>query len=78
MFVVLCGVVIRDRYSDLFLFSLLGKPADRATYFADVFSLFFFYFFNGRLSNTCSSAPNGAIFTKISGFQTGVRACSSY
>ena len=46
------------------LFSPLGKLAGRDIYFADVFSLFF-YFFNGRLSSPRSSDANGAIFTKI-------------
>ena len=48
-------------------FSPLGKLAGRAIYFTDVFSIFFNYFFNGRLSSPRSSDTNGAIFTKISG-----------
>ena len=52
------------------LFSPLGKLAERAIYFADVFSLFF-YFFNGRPQSLGSSEPNGPIFTKISGLVDG-------
>ena len=54
------------------LFSLLGKFAGRAIYFADVFSLFF-NFYNRRISRPCSSEPNGPIFTKISGLADGCK-----
>jgi len=46
-------------------FSPLGKLAGRASYILPVFSLFFIYFVNGRLSNTCISDVNAPIFNKI-------------
>jgi len=53
-------------------FTLLGKLAGRAIYFADVFSLFF-NFFNGRLRSHAGSEANGPIFTKISGLVDGCK-----
>jgi len=38
-----------------------------------MFFLYFLIFFNGRLSNTCSSEANGAIFTNISGLVDGCK-----
>jgi len=52
-----------------YLFSPLGKLADRAIYFANAFSLF--YIFKGRFSSTCFSESNRPIFTKISGLVEG-------
>jgi len=40
-----------DKHHLVDLFSPLGKVAGRAIYFTDVFSLFFLFFFNGRLSS---------------------------
>jgi len=48
----------------LCLFSLLGKLAEMAIYFANVF-FFTFYIFNGRLSNTCCSEANGPIGRRV-------------
>jgi len=48
-----------------YLFSLLGKLAERAIYFANVF-FSFILLFNGRLSGLCSSEANGLIFSKVS------------
>jgi len=49
------------------LFSSLGKLAERAIYFTNVF----LYFFNGRHSTSCFSESNEPIFTKISGLVDG-------
>jgi len=40
-------------------------------YILPLFFLYFFTFFNGRLSNICFSESNGTIFTKISGLVDG-------
>ena len=55
------------------LFSPLVKLANRAIYSANVFFLYFLFFFNGRHSNTCISEANGPIFTKVSGLVEGCK-----
>jgi len=62
-----------------FIFIYLARSANLPTglsiYSTDVF---FLYFFNGRLRNTCISEANGLIFTKILGLVEGIRARLSY
>ena len=62
-----------DSSEHIRFFSPLGKLAGTAIYFADVFSLFFFFIFNGRLSSPHSSDANGAVFTKISELVDGCK-----
>jgi len=66
-------------FSSLFLFfSLLGKLAERAAYFSDVFFLYFFVFFNGRLRDPVAQKLIDRSSQKFQDWKTGVRACSPY
>ena len=57
-------------------FRPLGKLAERAVYFANVFSSLKKFFFNRQLSTGCFSESNWSSLPKSQYWQTGVRACS--